>query len=220
MNKQKLCASIINTDIQAIKTVEPLVDLFEVRIDLIGDDWIKIAPRLHKPWIACNRTVEEGGKWNGNEARRIEKLLQAIELGAQIVDVEHNAKNVENIIQFVKKRATCLISFHDFEKTPSLDTLKQIVQKELKQGADICKIVTTARSFEDNLTVLQLVREFPETRIVTFTMGPTGFMSRVLAPLVGADFTYGAVEKGKESAPGQIPVTDMFKIYEMMESGQ
>jgi 3-dehydroquinate dehydratase type I len=216
MKKLKLCASIINTDLEAVKKVESLVDLFEVRIDLIGDGWAEIARKLEKPWIACNRMVEEGGKWNGNEARRIERLLQAIELGAEIVDIEYNAKNVDNIIHFVKKRASCLLSFHDFQKTPPLDTLKQIVQNELKAGADICKVVTTAQKFEDNLTVMKLIAESPKTRMIAFAMGPQGLISRVMAPMVGADFTYGAVERGKESAPGQLPVTEMFKIYEMI----
>ena len=216
MKRPSLCASIITTDIKAIKDIEPLVDLFEVRIDLIGDGWTEIAKQLKKPWIACNRMVEEGGKWQGNEARRIEKLLQAMELGAKIVDVEYNAKNVDNIISFIRKRATCLLSFHDFEKTPPLETLKQTVQKELKAGADICKIVTFAQSFEDNLTVLQLITEFPGKRVVAFAMGPQGMASRVLAPLAGAYFTYGAVEKGKESAPGQIPVVDMQRLYKIL----
>jgi 3-dehydroquinate dehydratase I len=216
MKRPSLCASIITTDIKAIKEIEPLVDLFEVRIDLIGDGWTEVAKQLKKPWIACNRLVEEGGKWQGNEARRIEKLLQAMELGAKIVDVEYNAKNVDNIISFIKKRAICLLSFHNFEKTPPLETLKQTVQKELKAGADICKVVTFAQSFDDNLTVLQLITEFPGTQVVAFAMGPQGMASRVLAPLAGAYFTYGAVEKGKESAPGQIPVVDMQRLYKIL----
>jgi 3-dehydroquinate dehydratase type I len=216
MKRPSLCASITATDIKAIKAVEPLVDLFEVRIDIIGDGWTEVAKKLDKPWIACNRLVEEGGKWQGNEARRIEKLLQAMELGAKIVDVEYNAKNVDNIISFIKKRATCLLSFHDFEKTPSLEILKHTVQMELKAGADICKVVTFAQSFEDNLTVLQLITEFPGKRIVAFAMGPQGMASRLLAPVAGAYFTYGAVEKGKESAPGQIPVVDMLSLYNIL----
>jgi 3-dehydroquinate dehydratase type I len=216
MKKPSLCASIVAADMKPIKEVESIVDLFEVRIDIIGEGWTEVAKQLKKPWIACNRLLEEGGKWQGNEARRIEKLLQALELGAQIVDVEYNAKNVDNIITFIKKRATCLLSFHDFEKTPPLDVLKQIVKKELKAGADICKVVTTARSFEDNLTVLQLIREFPGVKVVAFAMGAPGQASRVLAPFAGAYFTYGAVEKGKESAPGQIPVVDMVKLYEIL----
>jgi 3-dehydroquinate dehydratase I len=216
MNKVKLCASIISTDIVAIKKIEPIVDLFEVRIDLIGDKWTEVARQLKKPWIACNRMVEEGGKWDGNEARRIERLLQAIELGANIIDIEYNAKNVENIIRLIKKRADCLLSFHDFQKTPPLDVLKQIVNKELKAGADICKVVTTAQTFEDNLAVMRLFSEFPGIRMVAFTMGTQGFISRVMAPLIGAYFTYGAVQKGVESAPGQLPVSDMLAVYEMV----
>jgi 3-dehydroquinate dehydratase I len=218
MNKVKLCASIIDTDIAAVKKIEPIVDLFEVRIDLIGDKWTEVARQLKKPWIACNRMVEEGGKWDGNEARRIERLLQAIELGAKIIDIEYNAKNVENIIRLIKKRADCLLSFHDFQKTPSLDVLKQIVNKELKAGADICKVVTTAQTFDDNLAVMRLFSEFPDVKMVAFTMGTQGFISRVMAPLIGAYFTYGAVQKGVESAPGQLPVSDMLAVYEMVKS--
>jgi 3-dehydroquinate dehydratase type I len=202
----------------AVKKIEPIVDLFEVRIDLIGDNWTDVARQLKKPWIACNRMVEEGGKWEGNEARRIERLLQAVELGAKIVDIEYNAKNVENIIKLIKKRAECLLSFHDFQKTPSLDVLKQIVNKELKAGADICKVVTTAQNFEDNLAVMRLFSEFPDVKMVAFAMGTQGFISRVMAPLIGAHFTYGAVQKGNESAPGQLPVSDMLAVYEMVKS--
>ena len=70
MSKVKLCASITGTDLAAVKKIEPIVDLFEVRIDLIGDNWTEIARQLKKPWIACNRMVEEGGKWDGNEKNR------------------------------------------------------------------------------------------------------------------------------------------------------
>ena len=114
MSKVRLCASITNTDIAAVKKIESIVDLFEVRIDLIGDSWTEVARQLTKPWIACNRMVEEGGKWDGNEARRIERLLQAVELGAKIVDIEYNAKNVENIIQFDKKKSRLPAVFSRF----------------------------------------------------------------------------------------------------------
>jgi 3-dehydroquinate dehydratase type I len=94
--------------------------------------------------------------------------------------------------------------------------LKQIVSKEIKAGADICKVVTTAQTFEDNLAVMRLFSEFPGTKIVAFAMGTQGFISRVMAPLIGAYFTYGAVQKGVESAPGQLPVSDMMAVYEMV----
>ena len=216
MNKPRICAVIVNNDFKAVKEIEPLVDLFEVRIDIIGDGWQELVKKLKKPWIATNRTIDEGGQWQGTEARRIEGLLQAIALGAEMVDIEFRTKNLENIVPLVKKRVKCILSFHDLEKTPPFAELKGIVQKQIKGGADICKVVTTARQFEDNLPVLQLIADFPEQKVVAFAMGQEGQLSRVLSLLVGADFTYASIERGKESAPGQITVKEMTRIYEMV----
>ena len=216
MKKPKICAAIVSNDLQAVRQVEPLVDLFEARIDLIGDSWPELVTQFRKPWIACNRTAAEGGQWKGNEARRIERLLQATELGADIVDIELKTKILEKVIQFIKKRTKCLLSFHDLENTPPLDEMKEIVNRQLNAGADICKMITTARRFEDNLTILQLITEFPGVKLISFAMGPLGVMSRVLCPLVGSDFTYASIEKGKESARGQITVSELTRIYEMV----
>ena len=216
MKRPRICAVIVDNDLEAVNEVKPFVDLFEVRIDLIGDGWQELVKQLDQPWIACNRRADEGGRWEGDEARRIEKLLQAIELGADIIDIELRTRNLDKIIQLVKKRTKCLLSFHDLEKTPPLDIMREMVQRQLTAGADICKMVTTAQSPEDNLTVLQLIAEFPKTKIVSFAMGPLGFASRVLCPLVGGDFTYASTEKGKESASGQITVRELRKLYEVM----
>jgi 3-dehydroquinate dehydratase type I len=217
MRKPRICAVIVNGDVKAIKEIEPLVDLFEVRIDLIGDTWLDLVTHLSKPWIACNRSADEGGQWQGNETRRIEKLLQASELGADIVDIELKTENLAKIIPVVKKRTKCLLSFHDLEKTPSLNNMKEMVRQQLESGADIGKVVTTARSFEDNLTVLQLISGFSRAGLIAFAMGPLGSVSRILCPLVGGDFTYASIEKGKESAQGQLTVGDLARIYKMVE---
>lgn len=215
MKRPRICAVIVNKDLEAIKAIEPLVELFEVRIDLIGGGWQELAKQLNKPWIACNRRAEEGGKWGGDEARRIDELLKAVKLGADIVDIELETRNLEEAIPLIKKRAKCLLSFHELEKTPSLDRMKGIVNRQLEAGADICKVITTAQRFEDNLTVLQLITESPKTKMVSLAMGPLGLASRILCPLVGGDFTYASIEKGKESAAGQLTVRDLRKIYEM-----
>lgn len=216
MRKPRICAVIVNNDLEAIREVEPFVDLFELRIDFVGDGWQGMVEQLRKPWIACNRSADEGGKWEGTEARRVEKLLQAIEMGADIVDIELSTRNLKKIIQLVKKRAKCLLSVHDLEKTPPLEEMKEVVGRQLKAGADICKIATTAQRFEDNFTILRLISEFPEVRLVSFAMGALGITSRVFCPLVGGDFTYASIEQGKESAQGQITVRELAKIYKMV----
>ena len=216
MKQPRICAVIVNKDLEDIKRVEPFVELFEARIDLIGNGWQELVKQLKKPWLACNRLADEGGKWEGSEQRRIEELIKAVELGASIVDIELATRNLAEAIQPIKKKTKCLLSFHDLEKTPPLVRMKDIVQRQLDAGADICKVVTTAQRFEDNLTILQLITEFPKIRIVPFAMGPLGFTSRILCPLVGGDFTYASIEKGKESASGQITVSELRKLYEMV----
>lgn len=217
MKTPRICASITDTDLKAVRRVESQVDLFEVRIDLIGDDWQEVVRQLTKPWIACNRSAAEGGLWQESEARRIERLLQAIELGAEMVDIELRTKNLANIVKLIKRRKKCLLSYHNLEKTPPFATMKQIVQQQMRAGADICKVVTTAGDFEDNVNVLRLISEFPETAVVAFAMGPQGTVSRVLCPLVGGEFTYASVARGQESAPGQITVGELRAIYDMVE---
>ena len=59
MKKPGICAVIANKDLAAITELEPLVGLFEVRIDLIGDGWPEVARGLKKPWIATNRLAQE-----------------------------------------------------------------------------------------------------------------------------------------------------------------
>ncbi len=216
MNRPKICAVMINSDLAAARRVAPDIDLFEVRLDLIGDSWPEVARQLNRPWVATNRSVSQGGRWPGSEAKRIDRLLEASHLGADIVDIELETKNLKEAVSLIKKKTKCLLSYHELNGTPPLDELKDIVRRQQAAGADICKVVTTARRFDDNLTVLQLITEFPQASLVALAMGPLGLVSRVLCPLVGGYFTYASIEPGKESAPGQIAVADLIKIYQML----
>jgi 3-dehydroquinate dehydratase I len=213
MKKPQICASIIDRDLEAVKEIEWLVDLFEVRMDLIGPDWPEMVKYIKKPWIACNRSEEEGGAAGPDEVKRIDELVWAAEAGACYVDIEYRTKNLADILPLIKARSECLISYHDVVGTPSYDTLVNLVESQLKAGADICKVVTTAQSFEDNLTVLKLISRFPEAKIVSFAMGEAGTLSRVLCPLVGGYFTFGCVASGKEAASGQITVRELHETY-------
>ncbi len=216
MNRPGICASIVNSNLENIERIAPLVDLFEVRIDLIGPDWRKVAGQLGKPWVACNRKSDEGGTWDGSEEERVAGLLSALELGAAIVDIELSTENLYDVVTRIKRQAECLISFHHLEETPPFNTMREIVRRQFAAGADIVKVVTTARKFEDNVSTMQLIREFPGKRVVAFAMGPLGLMSRLLCPLAGGDFIYASVEPGGEAAPGQMTAEEMRQIYEMV----
>lgn len=216
MKKARICAAIVNNDISLIKENEHDVDLFEVRIDLIGAQWLDLVKLLKKPWIACNRSEDEGGNGSPDLIKREEELLWAAETGACIVDLEYRTKNLSEIVPQIKARTKCLLSFHDLVGTPSYEILVGIVEGQIKAGADYCKVVTTAQVFEDNLTVLKLIKAFPEVKLTAMAMGDEGRVSRILGPLAGGYLTYASLASGNESAPGQMTVKELRRTYELL----
>jgi 3-dehydroquinate dehydratase-1 len=218
MKKPRICVTIVESNLVAIKEIEPKVDMFEVRLDLVGPEWPDLIKFLGKPWIACNRGPKEGGKGSPDEVKRVGELLWAAEAGACIVDIEQRTKNLKDIVPLIKARAKCLISFHDLVETPAYETLVEIAKSQIKAGADVCKIVTTAQTLADNLALLKLVREFPEKKMIAFAMGEPGRISRILSPLAGGYLTYACISTGKESAAGQIPVKELDELYRYLRS--
>ena len=216
MKNRRICAVITDRNTN-ISQNEGMADLYEVRIDLIGNGWQETASRLRKPWIACNRRKEEDGNWQGSEEGRIEELLKALPLGADIIDIELATPGLNKIVPVIKQKKTCLISWHNFKETPAFGELKDVVLSQIDAGANICKVVAFANKAEDNLTVLRLIPEFPGKRIIAFAMGDKGISSRILCPLIGGDFTYAALERGAESAVGQVTVKEMYEIYRMVK---
>jgi 3-dehydroquinate dehydratase-1 len=81
------------------------------------------------------------------------------------------------------------------------------------------KIVTTARTPEDNLTVLSLIpwaKKNLGLPLVAFAMGPLGKLSRVAAPLLGAPYTYAALPGREKAAPGQLDAVSLKEIFKSL----
>jgi len=192
------------------------VDLVEVRIDMLGSCWRKVINDLRVQWIACNRKVDEGGLWSGDEYSRVMELFKAVELGASFVDIELSTSDVKSLVGRLKRCGVkVIISKHITTHTPSLDELRVIVNQMINLGADVWKVVTKANDIRDNLVVLQLIKEFKVPGI-SLAMGDLGVISRVLSPLVGGFLTYASVSKGSESAPGQLTVYELKSIYKLL----
>lgn len=219
-DRPRICAVIVRKeDVRALRRVEPLVDLVEVRIDMIGEGWQEVPKRLKLPWLATNRVANEGGQWQGDEASRTAELLKALDLGARYVDIELQTKNVRKIVETIRKKAKCIVSFHDWDKTPSLRKLETAVRRELAVGADICKITAKPLKFEDNATFLELLNRFPEVPMIATSFGPMGVIGRTLSPLMGGYLTYATIADGKGSAEGQISARSLRRIYDQIGPG-
>ncbi|MBA0880333.1 hypothetical protein Goshw_008741 [Gossypium schwendimanii] len=86
---------------------------------------------------------------------------------------------------------------------------------ELKAtGADIVKIATTAVDIIDNARIFQVLVH-SQVPMIGLVMGERGLMSRILAAKFGGFLTFGSLEAGLVSAPGQPTVKELLDLYNM-----
>ncbi len=220
----KLCIPIVETTMGkaliAIKKANRLTDLIELRVDYLRNARLALLLQdRKKPFIVTNRRKEEGGKYRGEERKRLSVLQEAIHLGADYIDVELATERslLQGLVR--DKRGTqVILSFHDFRRTPSLKELQRISWQMIQLGADVIKIVPFARSWEDNLSILSLIPFARERRqkIVAFCMGEKGKISRIFSPFFGAAWTYASIDRTRVSAPGQLTVRELKNTWEKM----
>lgn len=195
-------------------------DLIEVRLDHLRERCVlkEVRGLSALPMIATNRPSWEGGLFEGSEEERLHLLSVAADSDFEFIDVELSTEGSGKMVKRVMDAgAEAIISSHILDSTPSLSSLNKIFQKELSTQANICKIVTSATRFRDNLTCLGFVdKAYKKANTVCFCMGELGITSRLLSPLFGGHFTYASVEKGKESALGQLTVAELRSFYEVL----
>lgn len=202
----------------------PLAHILELRIDHIRNlNLQELMTGKECKILVTNRRREEGGGFSGTERERVKLLKEAVALGADYVDVEVRTEKalIEELSAKIGNHHThtkWIISHHDFSGTPSTRALRRRFDECKAIGADIIKIVTYANTVEDNLRVLGLI---PHARakgleITAFCMGEMGRISRVMAAFLGSYFSYASLEKGTESAPGQLTVEEMKGISRIL----
>jgi len=221
----KICVSVPpKTVAEALNFIEKAenqgADFIEVRLDSLKKhkELADITHCSNTPLIATNRSPECQGKFLGNENERKKILLDAARNGFEYVDVELSTSGLKEIVGNLHGMGVKpIVSFHDFDETPSSSQLNEILRREIDSGADVCKIVTTARLVEDNLTMLDFISKASKgARIVCFSMGDLGKPSRLLSPVFGAFFTIASLESGRKTASGQLTIQEMRTVYKTL----
>ncbi len=164
---------------------------------------------------SCIATCRPG---HMDEADRLEILKTAILSGADYVDIEVESDEVlmNEIIMSARTHSTSIIiSYHNFEETPALPELEQIVSNCRIAGADVVKIASQVNHTRDLQNLLKLYDG--ELRMVIIGMGEKGVISRIAAPMLGAEFTFAAAGAGQETAPGQISKEQLLSIIRQIQ---
>jgi 3-dehydroquinate dehydratase/shikimate dehydrogenase len=194
--------------------------LLEFRLDYLKQP-LAALPKIHRflethqyvTAIGTCRRAENGGKFKGSLASQLEVLTKANAAGCQIVDLEIQSalKSKREAIARLRSRAGLIVSFHDFRATRNLD---ETLEKMLKVPADFYKVVSTATTLSDNVTMMKFLQtQSDKHALIGLCMGEQGIISRVLSVRAGSVFTFGAVSAELKTAPGQISARDLRSIY-------
>jgi len=168
--------------------------------------------------IATCRREANGGKFSGTNTAQLEVLQKAASSGFHLVDVElQTAEQVkpQELDKLRTRGAALILSYHDFMTTKDLDGIFERIRHH---EADFIKIVSTARSLADNVTMLRfLERARDKANIIGICMGEQGVISRILGPRAGSIFTFASVTTGEETAPGQFSARTLVEVFRLDE---
>ena len=153
-------------------------------------------------------------KWEGGIEEVPNRLNYYYRLAPLVdfVDIELRAE--EDEFQEVKRVVKCkekflIVSYHDFEKTPSEEKLKEIFNQMVAKGADIAKVSFMANSFDDVARLLCTASKQP-IPTVAIAMGEKGKISRVAGFIFNSVITYCALDRA--FAPGQLTVKEAVEL--------
>jgi 3-dehydroquinate dehydratase-1 len=188
-------------------------DIVEVRLDKIrfGSDWLARCAAIQsrgKPVLLTIRLRAEGGAWEADGAQRLELYRQALlELAA--VDVELSSVICRKVArEAARLQKASVISFHDFEKTPSLRELYAIVEEAQSIGS-IVKISTLIQRESDVDVLRSLLQRGWAKPLCVIGMGRAWSKTRILFPTLGSCLTYGYLDK--PTAPGQLSAAELVR---------
>lgn len=186
-------------------------DVVEMRLDQMPTltDWLVRGQRIESrgvPVIVTIRHKSEGGDWRDENGDRVPLYGIALE-HLSAVDVELQSDIARKVAALAKKRGKCcIVSFHDFKKTPPLAKLKRVASQAQRIGS-IIKIVTMANTEADVDTLRQLLACKWKKPLCVMGMGSLGRATRIEFPSLGSCLSYGYLDK--PAAPGQLSASEI-----------
>lgn len=208
--------------------------VLEVRLDFYEDlkDDTKVKELLKAIRAATTRLVlvtirtsEEGGTLYV-EPKDYLKAITAIcdSGGCDLIDIELS-KGDELVTQCVNLAhihgLKVILSKHDFEKTPSVEEMEDILKHMDRLDGDIYKLAVMPQDKFDVMNLLKVTDEMSTQLpkpLITMAMSELGEITRVSGEAYGSVMTFA--NAGKVSAPGQIPLTRMIKSLKDLHESQ
>ena len=171
----------------------------------------------NKELLFTFRTKEEGGEAQIRLDDYKELCLSVCKLQlVDMIDIELAQAEFLGryfIKQLKETQTICLMSYHNFERTPKDAELIFKIGLMQQMGADIGKLALMPQQLNDVLRTMSLIQKahsFYDLPLAVMAMGDLGKITRVAGELMGSQFTFGYF--GENSAPGQIQVEMLDQI--------
>lgn len=175
-----------------------------------------------KPLLFTYRRMEEGGQTSIGRNELIMLRKEVIELNkADIIDFEmfwfREEQNREDLNQYISMMerakelgAKVLLSWHDFEVTPDVENLLDILLIQEESGADLAKIATFAKTKLDArrlMGVSSKASTLLQIPHIAISMGDMGKQSRYDLKNSKSCVTFAPIHN--PSAPGQLSLHEL-----------
>jgi len=188
-------------------------DLVELRVDGFRDydQWPETGKAIETagfPVMMTLRLAKEGGHWNGPDSERLGFFERAVE-AVSGVDIELQSEIAKEVCSLAANAGkTSLVSYHNFDETPSVSQLTKIIEMGRAMG-NIVKIATKVNSLDDVETLRCILQGRWNVPLCIIGIGPLGKETRLRFPLEGSCFTYGYLDV--PGAPGQFSAEELKK---------
>lgn len=212
-----ICISIGEKTVEGCLESLRGAELAEVRLDMLDEAELTVE-NIRKIFSSGGKLIATCRAGEVSDEKRLELLIGAVEAGAAYVDVEVEAKDDYKKKLVDKARAKgckVIVSYHDHRRTPGTEEMKQIIGWCFGSGADIAKIACMVKSDSDNARLLGLLNS--DKKLVVVGMGPKGKITRIVAPLLGSQFTFASAGAGKETAEGQLDRQTLAKVLDALQ---
>lgn len=214
----------VTTDLGNEPLARDHADAVEFRMDLADGEPLAALREYdgELPILATNRVEREGGEAPDDD-ERLDVLAEAAELPTvDAVDVELATLgdgDGERVASHARRHGAAVVaSVHDFERTPPVETLRELLDSATDRG-DVGKLAVTAERRGDVLDLLTVTSEFSEagSAVATMAMDEPGRHSRAVAPLYGSKIGYAPVDPANATAPGQYDLATLSELVETLQ---
>lgn len=226
--KTKIClvltASTLKEDLALVELYRQWIDIVELRVDCLAPDerlrFRDFPEAADIPCILTIRRQSDGGQFREGEGSRIALLAR----GLAFADTDHRKNfsyidleedlDVPSIEEAARAFGTRIIrSVHNMTG-PEAD-IRSRVQRLRRTKDEIAKIAFMPRNLSDVTRLFHEAKSCTGDEYILIAMGPYGFPTRVLAPILGSHITYVTSEENVRLAQNNLGQLDPVTINEV-----